>query len=199
MNYARKLCKGTGIALLVLLVIRPTGAVAQNLPDLVQRVLPNPNPEVVLNWAEQPDDPTWDSTPGIDIDPTDGHVWVSRSCGGLGLAGGCAANPTLDPILKYDRNTGELLTSFGAGLFVLPHGLHVDDDGNVWVTDLQGNANGDMGHQVFKFSPEGEVLLTLGVAGQPLNDSEGVNLNGPTDVITWGPNGDYLRLGRQQR
>ena len=190
MNYARKLRKGIGVALLVLSVLRASGAVAQDSPDLVQRVLPNPNPEVALNWAALPDDRVWGSTEGIDIDPTDGHVWVYDRCGDIGLAAGCAANPTVDPILKYDRNTGERLAAFGAGLFVLPHGLHVDDDGNVWVTDSQGN--GEIGHQVFKFSPEGEVLLTLGAAGVPGNDPEGRYLNEPTDVTTWGPTGDIF-------
>ena len=158
--------------------------------DLVQRALPNPNPEIAMNWAELPDNREWGSTAGIDIDPTDGHVWVYDRCGGIGLAGGCAANPTVDPILKYDRNTGELLAAFGAGLFVLPHGLHVDDDGNVWVTDSQGND--EIGHQVFKFSPEGEVLMTLGVAGEPGSDPEGRHLNEPCDVVTWGPTGDIF-------
>ena len=191
MNYARMLWKGTRIALLVLLsALRPSAAVAQDSPDFVQRVLPNPNPEIMLNWAALPDGRAWDSTTAIDIDPTDGHVWISDSCRGLALAGGCVADPTIDPILKYDRNTSELLASFGAGLFVLPHGLHVDDAGNIWVTDSQGN--GEIGHQVLKFSPTGEVLMTLGVAGEPGSDSEGRHLNEPTDVITWGPTGDIF-------
>ena len=62
--------------------------------------------------------------------------------------------PDINPVLKYDRHTGELLAEFGAGLFVLPHGLHVDDDGNVWVTDSQGNEAGTKGHQVIKFTPK---------------------------------------------
>ena len=78
---------------------------------------------------------------------------------------------------------------FGAGLFVLPHGLHVDDDGNVWVTDSQGNAAGTKGHQVIKFSPEGEILMRLGVAGQP-GTGPGY-LYEPCDVIT-APNGDIF-------
>ncbi|GIT66786.1 MAG: hypothetical protein Ct9H300mP25_02580 [Acidobacteriota bacterium] len=56
----------------------------------------------------------------------------------------------VDPILKFNRDTGEVMASFGAGLFVLPHGLHVDTDGNVWVTDSMGNEAGTKGHQVFK-------------------------------------------------
>ena len=166
------------------------GAEPEGAADLVQRILPNPTSDVMLHWAKLPDDREWGSTAGVDIDPTDGHVWVYDRCGGIGLAGGCAANPTVNPILKYDRHTGELLAEFGSGLFVLPHGLHVDDDGNVWVTDSQGND--EIGHQVFKFSPEGEVLMTLGVAGEPGDDPEGRHLNEPCDVITWGPTGDIF-------
>jgi DNA-binding beta-propeller fold protein YncE len=107
----------------------------------------------------------------------------------LALAGGCEENPDLDPIFKFNRDTGEVMTSFGAGLFVLPHGLHVDPEGNVWVTDSQGNEAGTKGHQVIKFSPDGEVLLRLGTAGQ--GGSGPGQLNEPCDVIT-APNGDIF-------
>ena len=189
-DYRWSVLKRTLALAAVSVVAAGPAAAQEGSADLVQRALPNPNPEVTLNWAALPDGRTWGSTAGIDIDPTDGHVWVYDRCGGIALAGGCAANPTIDPILKYDRNTGERLASFGAGLFVLPHGLHVDDDGNVWVTDSQGN--GEIGHQVFKFSPEGEVLMTLGIAGDPGSDPEGRHLNEPCDVITWGPTGDIF-------
>ena len=150
--------------------------------------LPNPTSEVITQWAALPDGRTWGSTAGIDIGP-DGHVWVYDRCGANGLDGGCEANPDVDPILKYDRNTSEMLANFGAGLFVLPHGLHVDDDGNVWVTDSQGNEAGTKGHQVIKFSPEGEELMRLGEAGQP--GSGPGQLNEPCDVIV-APNGDIF-------
>ncbi len=151
-------------------------------------LLPNPNPEVIRQWVELPDDRTWGSTAGIDIGP-DGHIWTYDRCGANGLDGGCEANPEIAPVLKLDRNTGEVMENFGAGLFVLPHGLHVDDDGNVWVTDMQGNEAGTKGHQVIKFSPEGEVLLRLGKAGQP--GSGPGQLNEPCDVIT-SRNGDIF-------
>ncbi len=150
--------------------------------------LPNPTSEVITQWAALPDGRTWGSTAGIDIGP-DGHVWVYDRCGANGLDGGCEANPDVDPILKYDRNTGEILANFGAGLFVLPHGLHVDDDGNVWVTDSQGNEAGTKGHQVIKFSPDGEELMRLGEAGQP--GSGPGQLNEPCDVIV-AANGDIF-------
>jgi len=165
-----------------------SGAHAGLASDLVDRPLPNPNPEVMTQWVGLPDGRTWGSTAGIDIGP-DGHIWTYDRCGANGLDGGCEANPTVDPILKFDRNTGELLENFGAGLFVLPHGLHVDDAGNVWVTDLQSNEAGTKGGQVIKFSPEGEVLMRLGVAGKP--SSGPGQLNEPCDVIT-APNGDIF-------
>ena len=87
----------------------------------------------------------------------------------------------MDPIFKFDRNTGEILANFGAGIFVTPHGIYVDGEGDVWVTDFAGNDEGTKGHQVHKFSPTGELLLSLGVAGQPGNDQD--HLNQPNDVI----------------
>ena len=69
------------------------------------------------------------------------------------------------PPLRYVREAAQ---SFGAGLFNFPHGIRVDRDGNVWVTD-HGNPPTKLGHQVFKFSPDGKVLLTLGHAGMSGN------------------------------
>ena len=89
--------------------------------DLVPRRLPNPTGEVLVNFAPFPDGREWGSTAGIDIGP-DGHVWAYDRCGG-GLGAGCEDNPELDPIVKIDRNTGEILTSFGAGLFLSSKGL----------------------------------------------------------------------------
>ena len=155
--------------------------------DLVERPLPNPNPTVIRNWAPLPDGREWGTTAGIDIGP-DGHVWAYDRCGG-GLDGGCDANLDFDPIFKFDKDTGDVLTSFGAGLFVTPHGFHVDSDGNVWVTDFQGNEAGTKGHQAIKFSPEGEILLRLGEAGEA--GSGPGQLNQPIDVIT-APNGDIF-------
>src|SRR5690606_29235990 len=92
----------------------------------------------------------------------------------------CDTNP-VDPILKFDRNTGELLTTLGGGVMVTPHGIYVDRDGNVWVTDFAANAEGTKGHQVHKFSPSGELLMSLGTAGQA-GTGPG-QFNQPNDVI----------------
>jgi hypothetical protein len=134
---------------------------------------------VITDWGKLPNGREWGSTAGADIGP-DGHVWAYDRCGG-GLDGGCDTN-LVDPIVKYHKDTGELLAAFGAGVFVTPHGLHVADDGNVWATDFAGNADGTKGHQVHKFSPTGELLMSLGTAGQP--GSGPGQLNQPNDVIT---------------
>ena len=110
-------------------------------------------------------------------------------CGAGGLGGpgiNCDRNP-VDPIFKFNRHTGEVIANFGGGIMVTPHGIHVDDEGNVWVADFAGNEAGTKGHQVHKFSPDGELLMSLGTAGQP---GDGPNhLNQPNDVIV-GPNGN---------
>ena len=156
-----------------------TGTPADNVTDPALRGLPNPNPTVSTDWGKLPNGREWGSTAGADIGP-DGHVWAYDRCGG-GLDGGCDTN-LVDPIVKYHKDTGELLAAFGAGVFVTPHGLHVADDGNVWATDFAGNADGTKGHQVHKFSPTGELLMSLGTAGQP--GSGPGQLNQPNDVIT---------------
>lgn len=147
--------------------------------------LPNPNPVVTPGWGQLPEGRKWGSSAGIDIDPIDGHIWAYERCGastfGAGTPVTCDTN-LVDPVFKFDRHTGKVLANFGKGLFVTPHGIHVDRQGNVWVTDFAGNAAGTKGHQVFKFSPTGQVLLRLGTAGKP--GSGPGQLNQPNDVIT---------------
>src|SRR4051812_47382931 len=133
--------------------------------------LPNPAPTVTRNWGQLPPGRTWGTSAGVDIDPRDGHIWAYERCG-AGTAGGgpvdCENNP-VDPVFKFDRHTGAVLANFGKGTMVTPHGIHVDQAGNVWITDFAGNQAGTKGHQVHKFSATGEKLMSLGVAGKPGN------------------------------
>jgi sugar lactone lactonase YvrE len=156
--------------------------------------LPNPAPKVNPNWGQLPAGRTWGTTAGVDIDPLDGNVWAYERCGApaAGGAGGgavdCETNP-VDPIFKFDRNTGAVLANFGKGVMVTPHGISVDKDGNVWVADFSGNKAGTKGHQVHKFSPQGKKLLSLGIAGKPGN-ADG-QFNQPNDVVV-GPDGSIF-------
>jgi sugar lactone lactonase YvrE len=153
--------------------------------------LPNPAPNVTRNWGQLPEGRSWGTTAGIDIDPKDGNVWAYERCG-AGAAGGAGGGPVdcetnmVDPIFKFDRKTGAVLANFGKGVMVTPHGISVDKDGNVWVADFAGNKAGTKGHQVHKFSPTGEKLMSLGIAGKPGN-ADG-QFNQPNDVIV-GPDG----------
>ena len=149
--------------------------------------LPNPYSSVD-GWGKLPDGREWGATAGVDIDP-DGSVWAIDRCGGNSCAGS-----DLDPILKFDA-AGNVTAAMGAGLFLFPHGLHVDSDGNVWVTDGRGpnQDNPDTagkGHVVIKLSPKGEVLLTLGESGVAGDGTDGL-LNLPCDVAT-AENGDIF-------
>lgn len=147
--------------------------------------LPNPARTVTTNWGALPAGREWGSTAGIDIDPLDGNIWAYERCGASNFGGGvpvnCDNNP-VDPIFKFDRNTGAVLANFGGGIMVTPHGIHVDADGNVWVTDFVGNEEGTKGHQVHKFSPQGELLMSLGTAGQQGRGPR--QFNEPNDVVT---------------
>ncbi|MEE4300131.1 MAG: peptidyl-alpha-hydroxyglycine alpha-amidating lyase family protein [Pseudomonadales bacterium] len=120
---------------------------------------PDSNPfDAQPGWGDLPGGRMWGSTSAIYPAPDGQSIWVGERCG----ANTCVDRPDLDPILHFDLE-GRLLGSFGAGLIVWPHGLFVDDEGNVWVADARGD--GERGHQVWKFSPEGEVLMTLGTKG----------------------------------
>ena len=152
-----------------------------------------PNPyKTIEGWAKMPPGRTWGATSAVEIDKDGRSIWVAERCG----ANSCL-NSDLPVVLKFDAD-GNLVKSFGRGLMIFPHGIHVDRDGNIWVTDGQDNkprrARGAapdaplppapaklIGHQVFKFSPDGELLMTLGVAGGGTG-AEGFYQ--PNDVVT---------------
>ena len=132
------------------------------------------------SWGELPPGVKWAAVTAIEPAP-DGSIYVVHRCFENSCAGRSEA-----PILKYNA-AGKLLASFGQGLLIFPHGGTVDRDGNLWITDA-GGANGK-GHQVFKFSPTGMVLMTLGRAG--VSGSGPDLFDQPTDVVV-APNGDLF-------
>jgi len=140
-----------------------------------------PNPYKIENFGQLPAGRKIGATAGIDIDRDGKSVWIFERCGAATCDGS-----NLAPLLKFDQS-GKLIASYGAGMFVFPHGIHVDQDDNVWVTDGQGK--GAKGQQVFKFSPTGRVLLTLGKAGVAGDGPD--TFNRPSDVLV-APNGDIF-------
>jgi len=202
------------------LVLLATGATfAQS--DTPTNDAPNPY-NTVEGWAKLPEGRKWGSTSAVEIDKDGKSIWVAERCG----AKSCLNRTTgefsnLPPILKFDSN-GTLVKSFGAGMFVAPHGIYVDKQGNIWVTDYQDNAplpagrgggrrgaadqpagkgapppardpsvpigprpGATKGSQVYKFSPDGKLLMTLGKAG---GAAEPDFFYAPNDVVV-APNG----------
>ncbi len=141
-----------------------------------------PNPyERIEPWAQLPEGwSQWGQVTGVEQGP-DGNLYVMHRC----FESTCVGRPE-DPIVKYDMD-GVPLASWGAGLFNYPHGFHVDFEGNVWATDARGD--GGFGHLVFKFSSDGELLMTLGQGGVAGLGPD--VFNQPTDVFVL-PGGDVL-------
>jgi streptogramin lyase len=142
--------------------------------------LPNPY-RTIESWAKLADGRKLGQTISVAIDPDGKSVWVFERCG----ANTCDGSE-LAPIHKLDPS-GREEKSFGAGMFVFPHGLHFDGDGNLWVTD--GRGKGGKGQQVFKLSTDGKVLMTLGKAGVVGDGPD--TFNSPSDALV-APNGDIF-------
>jgi NHL repeat len=132
--------------------------------------IPNPTYQTVENWAQFPDGVTkWGGATGVDID-SKGNIYVFHR------------NESM-PIMAFDRN-GKFLRAWGQGMFKTTHFLRTDRDGNVWVTD-----RGD--HQVFKFSPDGKLLMTLGKKGVIGENESQDAFNGVADLVI-ARNGDIF-------
>ena len=182
-RFALRLTNGplVGSVLLALAVYAPA-----------QQRAPNPYGDGE-HWGTLPADRSWGSTSAIyphrDADGNlTGRIWVAERC----AASNCKES-SLDPVLLFDAE-GNLIRSFGSGLFIWPHGIHADNEGNVWVTDAvhtdckTGN-EGSKGHQVHKFSSDGALLMSLGTAGVA---GEGESrFRCPSDVVV-APNGDIF-------
>src|SRR6187200_2659186 len=137
----------TRVMFAVFAAVLAAGSALAAPPDL-----PNPY-RAVENFAQPVDRPWWGHVFGVGIDSKQ-NVWVLDRCGETNCV-----DSTLPPILQFDAS-GKFVKAFGEGLFVFPHSLYVDRDDNIWISDC-GVRNGK-GNQVFKMSPDGKVLLTLG-------------------------------------
>jgi DNA-binding beta-propeller fold protein YncE len=156
-----------------------SGLVLGQQKDAPRNDLPQPY-RTTRDWGELRSGVKWAAVTAVEPAP-DGSIYVIHRC----FANSCAGRPEA-PILKFNSN-GKLLKSWGEGMFIFPHGATVDREGNLWVTDARGE--GMKGHQVFKFSPDGKVLMTLGKAG--VSGSGPDLFDQPTDVVI-APNGEIF-------
>jgi DNA-binding beta-propeller fold protein YncE len=168
--------------------------------------LPNPY-RSVSPWGNLPADHSkWGALNGVAIDNDGRSVWVVDRCGAnpevpagqSPFQFDTCAGSSWAPVHKLDEK-GNLLKSFGAGMFVFPHKIYVDREGNVWVVDMRGfNPREKLkypdarpaGHTVVKFDPNGKVLMTLGRPGVAGNPQDGA-LTEPCSIVV-APNGELF-------
>jgi len=133
----------------------------------------------VKDWPKLPAGVQMGEVSAVDVD-VNGHVFVFHRPG-RGFEPQ-ATQLLADPaILEFDAQSGALLHSWGANTFLVPHGLTVDRDNNIWTTDVALQ-------QVFKFSHDGRLLLTVGTAREGGWDA--THFNQPTKVLN-APDGSF--------
>jgi len=152
---------------------------------LVTAALAEPQHIVVPGWPKLPEGHVLGLCAGVGVDAQNRVFVFHRS-------GQKWSNPFPKELIPqptvsvFDGGSGSLLATWGANLFIMPHGLTADHEGNLWLTDVGL-------HQVFKFTPEGKLLLTLGERAVPGNDHAHFNL--PTDVAVLRDGSFYVSDG----
>jgi DNA-binding beta-propeller fold protein YncE len=194
-----------GLTALVLAAASPCAVLGQGLQrggtpetDKVRPVNSAPEPppyRIVRDWAELTiERRPWGGTNNVAIDRDGKTVWAVDRCTAP-ISPGCLGTKS-HPIHHFDE-TGREIGGFGGGMFVWPHGLHVDRDGNVWVTDARVPTADELakypdargkGSVVVKFSPAGRVLMRLGTFG--VRGDPPTALTEPTAVLTDPDTGD---------
>ena len=123
-------------------------------------------------WNQQANQLIISQPTGIGID-TGNHIFVFQRTGRKWVEPFPDSLISVPTIFEIDAVSGKQINAWGANHFVMPHGLMVDRNNNIWVTDVAL-------HQVFKFSHDGKLLMKFGVAREDGNDS--LHFNRPTDV-----------------
>jgi hypothetical protein len=134
--------------------------------------------------------------PPLDYDPAPEHFKLPAGAN-FGGVSGIAINSRghifvfhrgPGPLMQFDAD-GRFIQALGDGLFTRPHGLRIDPEDNIWITDVGA-------HLALKLSPEGRILLVLGVDGRP-GDWHAYGhlhlLDEPNEVVT-GPKGELYVL-----
>lgn len=143
--------------------------------------------ELVKNWLDLPKDLKLGNPTGISIDTNQNIVVFHRADREWALLEAMPDSPIKSKtILIIDKDSGKLITSWGDNLFMMPHGLTVDNENNIWITDCGL-------HQVFKFSHVGKLLLKVGEPKVAGNDS--LHFNKPTDIAVADDGSFYVSDG----
>jgi peptidylamidoglycolate lyase len=138
--------------------------------------------ELVKNWLDLPKDLKLGNPTGIGIDTNQNIVIFHRGDREWPLMGSMPDKPIQHKtILIVDKDNGNVIGSWGENLFIMPHGLTVDNNNNIWVTDVGL-------HQVFKFTHQGKLLMKLGEA--TVSGSDSLHFNKPTDIAI-APDGSF--------
>ncbi len=140
---------------------------------------------LVEAWPQLPAGYSFGQPTGISIDSKQ-HIFVFHRAGRKWTDPFPEAFIDKNTILELDAETGTIINEWGANQFIMPHGLTVDREDNIWVTDVGL-------HQILKFSHDGKLLMKLGVAKTPGNDSLHFNL--PTDVAVADDGSFYVSDG----
>jgi len=143
------------------------------------------NYSLIEAWPQLPKDYSFGQPTGISIDSKQ-HIFVFHRAGRKWTTPFPENFIEKNTILELDAETGTIINEWGANLFIMPHGLTVDKDDNIWVTDVGL-------HQVLKFTHDGTLLMKLGIEKKPGNNSLHFDL--PTDVTVANDGSFYVSDG----
>jgi DNA-binding beta-propeller fold protein YncE len=124
--------------------------------------------EVLQSWGQLPAGTTWGAASQV-ATTKDGQIVIFRRM-----------NPSFF-VLNPD---GTFVKSWGDTPYKLAHGIRIDKDGFIWVTDNSDNI-------VQKFSPDGKLLMTIGRKGSAGDNTSQDAFDGPADVFV-AANGDFF-------
>lgn len=119
----------------------------------VKAAPPSDRFEEVKDWLTLPPGVQLGEVSGVAVD-VNGHVLIFHRPG-RGFDTTATEKLERPTVLEIDADTGKLIASWGANMFLVPHGITIDGANNVFLADVGLQ-------QVFKFTHDSQLLLALG-------------------------------------